>query len=94
MYGTIARLKADSAQLEALKTLGERTGLAPGQVGHYVFQTDENPNEFYLVAIFESRDAYWENARSPEQNTRYEEMRALLLEDPVWHDGEIINTLF
>ena len=32
MYGTIARVKIGPARLEELKALGQRMGIAPGQV--------------------------------------------------------------
>jgi quinol monooxygenase YgiN len=93
MYGTIARVKIDPAKLEDLKALGRRMGVAPGQVARYVFQMDADPSELYLIAVFESREAYWSNAQSPDQNQRYQEMRALLLTDPEWHDGEIVDVV-
>ena len=68
-------------------------GVAPGQVARYVFQMDADPSEFYLIAVFESREAYWSNAQSPDQNQRYQEMRALMLTDPEWHDGEIVDVV-
>ena len=92
MYGTIAKIHTAPAQVEALKALAERMGTAPGQLGRYVFQMDADPGELFLVAVFESREAYWDNAQSPEQHQRYQELRALLDSDPEWHDGEIIDT--
>ena len=93
MYGTIARVKIDPAKVEELKTLGRRIGVAPGQIARYVYQMDANPGELFLVVVFESREAYWANAQSPEQNQRYEEMRALMSADPEWHDGEIVDVV-
>lgn len=93
MYGTIARVKVDPARVEELKALGQRMGVAPGQIARYVFQMDGNPGELFLVAMFESRDAYWANAQSPEQDQRFQELRALLLADPEWHDGEIVDVV-
>jgi hypothetical protein len=43
------------------------------------------------VAVFESKEAYWANAQSPEQNARFLQLRALLLDDPQWHDGVIVS---
>ena len=76
-----------------------RIASAPGAVfhmffesaHHHVYQMDADPGELFLVAIFESRQAYWDNAQSPEQDRRYLELRALLDSDPEWHDGEIIS---
>ena len=34
--------------------------------------------------------AYQANAASPEQDARYQKLRALLARDPEWHDGEVV----
>ena len=93
MYGTIARVRIDPSRLEELKDLGRRMGIAPGQITRYVYQMDADPGEVFLVAVFESKEAYWANANSPEQHQRFMEFRALLLEDPQWHDGVIVDTV-
>lgn len=54
-----------------------------------MYQTDRDANEFYMCMLFESKDAYHANAQDPRQDALYEEMRALLTEDPEWHDGEV-----
>ena len=92
MYGTVARITIKPGKLEELKRIGqEMSAVIPGLVSEYVYQTDANPNEFYLVVIFESEQAYRDNANSPEQHGRYEQLRALLTADPEWHDGHIID---
>lgn len=48
-------------------------------------------NEFWLVGVFESREAYRANAASPEQHQRFLQLRALLEADPEWHDGAIVD---
>jgi quinol monooxygenase YgiN len=92
MYGTIARVKIDPTKIEELTTLGDSMGTAPGQVAGYVYRMDADPGELFLVAVFESKEAYWANAQSSEQHERFMQLRALLLEDPEWHDGEIVST--
>jgi hypothetical protein len=82
MCGTIARARIDPARPEDLKPLGQCMGVAPGQIARYVYQMGANSGELFWVAVFESREAYWANARSPEQNQRFQELRALLLADP------------
>jgi hypothetical protein len=52
---------------------------------------DADPQEYYLAVVFENKEAYWANAQSPEQHTRFEQMMALLEGEPEWHDGEIID---
>jgi hypothetical protein len=66
-------------------------GLAPGQIARTVYKMDADPDLFYLTAVFESEEAYRANAASPEQHERFMQLRALLLTDPEWHDGEIID---
>ncbi|HNS00993.1 MAG TPA: hypothetical protein PKM78_01265 [Anaerolineae bacterium] len=93
MYGTIARIRIDPAKLEELKAFGENMKVGPGQVAGYVYQMDADPGELFLVAVFESKEAYWANAQSPEQHERFMRFRALLLEDPEWHDGAIVSAV-
>ncbi len=91
MYGTIAKVSINPEKIGELEALAKRLDLAPGQVARYVYQMDANPNELYLVAVFESREAYHTNAANPNQHQRFLELRALLAADPEWHDGEIID---
>lgn len=92
MYGTVARFRARPGMADALRELGEGYADDPptGYVSQTVYQMDDDPDVFYMAVVFESRAAYVANAESPEQHERYLEMRAMLAEDPEWHDGEII----
>lgn len=75
---------------------GEREaaqGAYPDMMFEYVFKSDQNENEVWLVVGFTSREAYHANAASPEQHERYQEMRSVLDADPEWHDGEVIQSL-
>lgn len=91
MYGTIARVKIDPAKIDELKAVGDSMATAPGQIARYVYQTDADPGVLFLVAVFDSKESYWANAQSPGQHERFLRLRALLLEDPEWHDGEIVS---
>jgi quinol monooxygenase YgiN len=75
-------------QLFALQTAKD-----PGEMASYVYRMDANPSIFYLVSIFESKEAYVANAARPETDTRYQHMRAYLDGEPEWHDGEIVFAL-
>jgi hypothetical protein len=92
MYGTVARLRAKpSAQAEIAALAREMRGVTiPGMVGDYLYHLDNAADEYYLAAIFETKAAYIANANSPEQDARYRRLRALLVADPEWHDGEIL----
>ena len=92
MYGTVARLTIKPGNEAEITRMGqEMSAQIPGLVSEYVYRTDANPNELYLVVIFESEQAYKANANSPEQHARYEAYRSLLAADPEWHDGHVID---
>jgi len=88
MYGTIARIKATPATLEAIRKFEQRT--PPGFVRLFLYRMDADPNEMMLVVLFESKEAYLANASSPQQNQVYLALRKTLRADPEWHDGEVI----
>jgi heme-degrading monooxygenase HmoA len=93
VYGTIARMMLKPGAEERMRSLtAEYDDLKiPGFKGELVFRSDRDPNEFFLVAAFESKAAYEANARSPEQHQRYLQYRELLAAEPEWHDGEIVH---
>ena len=96
MYGTIARLHPRPGKTDELLALGEAMRVAPmaGFRESYMFRPDRNPyfrETLFLVAIFDDAEAYRANAASPEQDARYQEMRALLVDDPDWLDGTFLG---
>ena len=93
MYGTVARLRLKAGAEEAILALSAsyRSNPIPGMVAQYAYRMDADPQEYYLAVVFESKEAYWANARSPEQHARFERMLALLEAEPEWHDGEIVD---
>lgn len=94
MYGTVARMQVKQGMGQQFVELGRafQAEGVPGLVAEYVYQMDADPTAYYLVVVFDSKESYWANARSPEQDARYRRMRALLESDPEWHDGEIVDT--
>jgi quinol monooxygenase YgiN len=91
MYGTVARLRVKPGGLDKLEEWSpEGDERDRGAVAIYAFQMDDDPNEVYTIAVFESKKAYVENAESPEQDKRYRRMLKWLEREPEWHDGEIV----
>jgi quinol monooxygenase YgiN len=90
MYGTIAKLKVKEGKLEDLLLNVDREEPGEGHIAHYIYQMDNDPTEFYLAVIFESREAYHKNAQRPETHAEYEMLVQFLEAEPVWHDGEIV----
>ena len=92
MYGTVARMKAKPGTGDLLAEMGHQLSddRPAGIVGTWVYQMDADANEYIMAVAFESREAYRANADSPEQDARYQELRALLEDDPEWNDGEIV----
>jgi quinol monooxygenase YgiN len=89
MYGTIAKIKGKPGALEVLKKM-EQQRQPKGAIASYIYQMDSDPNELWMVVMFESKATYLANAESPEQDTEFRQVRQFMEEDPEWHDGEIV----
>jgi heme-degrading monooxygenase HmoA len=92
MYGTIAKVQLKPGrEAEAIRLMWEFEGdRVPGSVAEYLYRSGENPDEYYLAVVFESKEAYIANADSPEQDARHRRLAALFAAEPEWHDGEIV----
>jgi heme-degrading monooxygenase HmoA len=95
MYGSVFRMVALPGKVEAVRELGEqwtreRGSRTPGYVGEFVYRSDSNRDEIWVAVVFESRETYMANADAPEQDQFFQKLRALLVADPEWHDGEVI----
>lgn len=93
MYGTIARFRIKpGVKDEFIKAMDGFGGdFIAGWVADYYFQTNKDPDEFYLVAIFKDKETYDANADSAEQHERYLVFRSFLVDDPEWNDGFILS---
>jgi quinol monooxygenase YgiN len=93
MYGTVAKFQITPGKYNEISAImDQRAKEIPGLVFEHVFQTDADPNVIYVVVGFESKEAYQKNAATPEQHQSYLAYRALLDEDPEWHDGTVIQS--
>ena len=96
MYGTVAHfpikpgIEGQFRQLIEGQMHAFEAGQVPGFVATYTYRSDADSNDYYLAVVFESREAYWANAQSPEQDARYRQWLPLLTSEPEWHDGEIV----
>jgi hypothetical protein len=93
MYGTIARFRLKPGMKDQFVKAMDGFGDAAihGWVADYYFQTEHDPEEVYLVAIFMDKETYQANADSLEQHERYLVFRSFLVDDPEWHDGFIVS---
>jgi quinol monooxygenase YgiN len=90
MYGTVARTRVKPENRDKLKEVFERQGQRsrPGMVtGYTLFENDSDVA--WLFAVFEDRATYDANANDPAQDADYQEYRALMEDEPEWHDGQI-----
>jgi quinol monooxygenase YgiN len=90
MYGTVARTRVKPENRDKLKEVFERQGQRSraGMVnGYTLFENDSDVA--WLFAIFEDRASYDANANDPAQDAEYQEYRALMEDEPEWHDGQI-----
>jgi quinol monooxygenase YgiN len=97
MYGTIGRFRIKPGmegrfrQLIAEQAPAFEAGHIAGFIASYGYRIDADPNEYYLAVVFSSKEMYWANAQSPEQDARYRQWLPLLEGEPEWHDGEIVS---
>jgi antibiotic biosynthesis monooxygenase (ABM) superfamily enzyme len=63
----------------------------PGYIGEYIYRLDSDPQTYIMAVMFESKEAYFANADSPEQDAEYRKFRDLLESDPEWMDGKIVS---
>lgn len=92
MYGTVARMRVKAgAEHDFLRVTEEIESMpVPGMMAVYVYQMDVDSREYYMVALFESKEAYFANANSPEQHTRFMQLMTVLDSEPEWHDGTVV----
>jgi hypothetical protein len=90
MYGTCSRMVVKPENREAIRAIfKEDEGRdIKGYVASYVLSENDSDN-VWLLAIFDDRATYDANADDPRMHETYLKYRALLEEDPEWHDGEI-----
>ena len=92
MYGTVARIRlipGKEAELSGLLREYDESKV-PRAISEYLYRMDDSPNEYYMAVVFANKEEYVANADNPEQDARYQKLRALLEADPEWHDGEIV----
>jgi antibiotic biosynthesis monooxygenase (ABM) superfamily enzyme len=92
MYGTVARFQIKpgmEGKLHDLMKSYEQLNM-PGYKSTTVYKLDAGDNQYMMSVVFADKNSYMKNADSPDQDRRYQEMRAILTDDPDWMDGEII----
>lgn len=90
MYGTAARTRVKPENRDALRKAYEaQTEDAPaGFITAYTLFEDDS-DVVWMFVVFTDRASYMANADDPRQHEQYVAARALMEEDPEWHDGEI-----
>ncbi|HYJ61309.1 MAG TPA: antibiotic biosynthesis monooxygenase [Actinomycetota bacterium] len=90
MYGTVAKMRVRPENVATLRGVMARQEDVPmeGYIATHVLQENDS-DVVWMLAIFQDRETYDRNADDPAMHERYVEYRALLEEDPEWHDGAI-----
>lgn len=89
MYGTCARTRVKPENREQLQAIFENPGReVAGFITSYVL-VENDSDVVWLFAVFQDRATYDSNADDPAQNEEYLKYRALMEDEPEWHDGEI-----
>lgn len=90
MYGTVARTRVKQENRAKLKEIFEGQLGSPPKgfiAGYTLFENDSDTA--WMFAVFEDRGTYDQNADSPQQHEQYVAYRALMEDEPEWHDGDI-----
>ena len=92
MYGTVFRYRVKPGMGGRLPELLKEFDASPpaGFVAGWTYRLDEGSDEYITAVSFTDKDAYVDNANSPEQAAFFERFRELLAEDVEWNDGEIV----
>lgn len=91
MFGTVARVRIKAGHEDDLARIAGEISETnpPGFVTNYVLRSKDDPQERWLVAIFESEKAYYDNAERPETNAQYERWMEITEGQPEWHDVHV-----
>jgi antibiotic biosynthesis monooxygenase (ABM) superfamily enzyme len=68
----------------------ERAPNVPGAISSTIFKSDNDANEFILIAVFDSKENYEKNSEDPEQDRWYQQLAACFEGEPRWTDGEVV----
>ncbi len=92
MYGTIAKMRAKIGAEQEFLRIAQEVESVPvaGVIAVYVYQMDADSRDFYMMAMFDSKESYVANANSPEQHQRFLKMMTVLESEPEWHDGTVV----
>jgi len=93
MFGSISRwrLKEGVTEQQVAEFVQQLNADRPASaVALVLLRSASDPRELWVAGAFESRAAYEANSASPEQNARFERIRALMEGAPEWHDGDVL----
>jgi heme-degrading monooxygenase HmoA len=92
MYGSVSRWRVKEGHEHDLEQLIEEISKNryPGSRALYVYRADADPREYWVVGVFDSREAYTSNSAAPETDSNFHRLREHMESDPEWHDGEVI----
>lgn len=95
MYGTIFTMKAVPGKRDEVVAVfneweEERKPQAT-VTGGYLLLSDSDPDALIGVALAPDEATYRANNNTPGQAEWFGKLRALLVDDPEWNDGEILD---
>lgn len=93
MFGTIARFRlkdgvTDDHIQEMRRVMQDDP--PPSSVAVIVYRSADDPRTMWVAGAFESREAYFANADTPEQKARFERLSEMTEGAPEWHDGDVL----
>ena len=95
MYGTVSRFRIKPGSEEELLAVTRDFGAnpPPGFVGAYLYRLNSGGDEYITAAAFSDKATYERNSNEPRQQAWFARMSELMVGDPQWSDGEIIDVM-
>ena len=98
LFGSVATMKPKPGKEEAVSAMIDEwwrlrsPGAVPGAVAVHLFRAVEEPGTFMFSVVFDSREEYEANANDPAQSMWHRKLASMLIEEPVWTDGDILSS--
>jgi quinol monooxygenase YgiN len=93
MYGSVTRYRLKPGSEEAALTLSRELAAdpPPGYVFGYTYRLDSGGDEYITAAAWTDRETYQKNSNDERQQRWFARVSELLVGQPAWNDGEVIE---
>lgn len=93
MYGTVSRFRIKPGSEDAVTALSRELVDNPpsGFVASYIYRLDSGNDEYMTAAMWTDRETYQRSSSDERQQQWFARVRELMVGEPQWNDGEVIE---